>query len=419
MPTTSPEPSLHPGGATPARLLHVFPTFVAAGLQQRAAQLMAAFGDRFRHAILSMDGDVGALGLLPDALDVEVLDLPRRAGALAGVRAARAVLTGVRPDLLLTYNWGSFDTVLAARSLGLAAHVHHEDGFNADEARRQKTRRVLARRIGLRGVFRTVVPSHNLVRIGREVWRLSAERLQLIPNGVHMDRFCPEGPTGETREAGETGETGETRETDPPGRGRAATRRRLGIPDDALLVGSVGHLRPVKNYARLIRACALLPAERFATPGVHLLFVGDGEQRAALEGLARTLPPPGGRVHFAGHQDDLTPFYRALDVFCLSSDSEQQPISLLEAMATGVAVAATDVGDIGACLPEEARAQLVRLDAADPVRELAAALERLLGDDGLRRRLAELGRRVVKERYSFSKMLQDYSELYEAALSAR
>lgn len=381
--------------SAPATLLHVFPTFVAAGLQQRAVQLMAAFGRRFRHTVVACDGRVDALALLPPGIDTRVVPPPAGSGPLGSVRAWRRLLAGERPDLLLTYNWGSFDAVLAGRSLGLAAHVHHEDGFNHDEAVRQKTRRVLARRFGLRRAYRIVVPSHNLVRIALEVWRLPPERVQLVSNGVHTDRFRPEDPGR-------------------PERGGPALREGLGIPADALVVGSVGHLRPVKNYPRLVEACAALPAQRYAARGVHLVLVGDGEERADLERLAGLHPPPGGRVHFLGHRDDLPPLYRAMDVFALSSDSEQQPVSLLEAMACGVPVVATDVGDIRAVLPPEAGGQVVPL--AQGVPGLARALDALLGDPERRRALGELGLERARSDYSFAAMLAAYGALYEAAI---
>ena len=112
----------------------------------------------------------------------------------------------------------------------------------------------------------------------------------------------------------------------------------------------------MKNFARLLEACA-------AAPDVHVLVVGDGEDRPALERRAAA-PDLAGRVHFAGYQADPAPFYRAMDLFALSSDSEQMPLCLVEAMASGLPVAATDVGDVRAMLPAEQAPFLVPIDGA-------------------------------------------------------
>ena len=99
-----------------------------------------------------------------------------------------------RPDLLCTYNWGSFDAVAAAASLGMSSHLHHEDGFNSDEARRRRRRRNWARRALLGRCSRVIVPSRVLATVAREEWRLRPEHVALVPNGVRVERFRPDGP---------------------------------------------------------------------------------------------------------------------------------------------------------------------------------------------------------------------------------
>ena len=84
-------------------------------------------------------------------------------------------------DLVLSYNWGAFDAVMARRLLGGPPLVHHEDGFNEDEAEKLKTKRNLYRRLGLSGAHRLVVPSERLERIalepgGRRPARVDAHR---------------------------------------------------------------------------------------------------------------------------------------------------------------------------------------------------------------------------------------------------
>lgn len=381
-------------------LLHVFPTFVPAGAQVRTVQLMNALGAEFRHRVVGLDGRHDALDLIEEGVEVQPLELPPLpSGPLSGLRRARRALAGLRPDALLTYNWGSFDWALAgARSgsgPGHAHHLHHEDGFNADEAGGQKSRRVLARRLGL-ARSRLIIPSHQLEEIARTAWKLP--RALLVPNGVHLDRFARRPELG------------------------AALREELGIPPTALVVGAVGHLRPVKNFPRLLRAVARLP-RALEQPGVHLLVLGDGEERERLGALAAEHLPPGGRVHLAGHRSDLRPAYAAMDVLAISSDSEQLPVSLLEAMACEVAVAGTDVGDVGRVLPEGAAAGLVPLGqpgGEDGVVDgLAASLAELLESPERRSRAAAEGLERVRERYSFAAMLETYRAEYTRAVKGQ
>jgi len=379
--------------AHPPHLLHVFPSFEAAGAQQRTVRMMRAFGDRYRHTVLALDGCLDAMDLVPAELGVRALAVPPRVrGPLGGMRAARGVLREEAPDLLLTYNWGSFDFVLAVRSFAGVRHVHHEDGFNVDEASQLKLRRIWARRHGLRTADRVIVVSNVLNKIARERWRVPEEQLVLIPNGVAMDRFRPALDSV----------------------GRARIRAEFGFSEKDLVVGTVGHLRPVKNFARLIEAVhRLSPAQ--AHP-VHLLLIGDGAQRADLERAAADRPPPGGRVHFAGYRDDLPDIYAAMDVFALSSDSEQHPVSLLEAMACGRPAAATDVGDVRRVLPPDQGELLVPLFAADCAGDLGAVIGALLANPARRETLGQANRARALDVYSFDKMLAAYQGVYQTAL---
>lgn len=355
-------------------------------------QLIGALGGEFRHSIVSMDGRTGAAERLPPGAAARLLEAPPRAGTLRTVPRLLALLRRERPDLVLTYGWGAFDMVLASRSPRAPRVVHHEEGFSGPESQFDR-RRMLARRLILPGIFRLVVPSRGLMEFAVRAWKVPAERLCLIPNGVDANHF---------RLAADG----------------LATRRELGLPEDALVVGTVSRLRPVKNLPRLLAAMAELTAR---LPEAHLLIVGDGPEREAVEARAAALPELAGRVCFAGEQSDLPRFYRAMDVFALPSNSEQMPVSLLEAMACGVPAVATDVGDVREVLPAEQRAFVVALDAEEKttVGQLAQRLETLLRDRGLRQRLGLANRQRVERRYTFEAMRRTYRDLYWQGIGGR
>ena len=366
-------------------LLHVLPTFVPAGLEMRTVNLIAGFRNEFRHSILVLDGRTDAAERLPEGAPVRLLPSFPKAGTFSTASRLRDLLRAESPDLVLTYNWGAFDMLLAARSLGFRRVVHHEDGFNADEAQTFKRRRVLARRAVLRGVHRLIVPSDRLLGIATHLWKVPVDRITLIRNGVGLDLYGPRD-------------------------GNPELRRELGIPENAPVAGAVGHLRAEKRFDRLLDACAALP-------DVHVLIVGEGETRPALEERAAR-PDLAGRVHLAGYRSDPPRFYRAMDVFAITSDTEQMPVCLLEAMATGLPVVSTDVGDIRGVLPSEQNAYLVPLAEDDPAAALGRHLGALLRDPEGRQRLAQANRRRVEERFTFERMLDAYRQVYHSALCA-
>lgn len=363
-------------------LLHVFSNFVPTGPELRTVELIHAFGRDLRHSIVSMDGRTTASDRLPPEAGVRLLASPPKAGSLATARRLRRLCLEERPDLVLTYNWGSFDMLLAARSVGFGRVIHHEEGFNPDETERFKSRRVWARRLVLPGAAAVVVPSERLRSVAVDVWRLRPERVKLLANGIRLDRYAPGADPG--------------------------LRARLGIPERALVVGTVGSLRAVKNQARLLDAIAK------TGEGVHLLLVGDGEERPALEARA-AMPDLAGRVCFAGYQEAPAAFYRAMDVFALSSDSEQMPVALLEAMASGLPAVSTDVGDVRSMLPPDQSPFLVAPDASAAA-GLADRIAGLASSPDLRRRLGALNRKRAEERYSFDAMCARYRDLYESVL---
>lgn len=373
-------------------LLHVLPTFVPAGIEMRTVNLIAGFGGDFRHSILSMDGQTDAMDRLPAGAPVRLLPTPEKAGSLRTAARLRQILREEKPDLLLTYNWGAFDALLAARSLGFRRVVHHEDGFNAEEAHSFKRRRILARRALLPWVPRLIVPSARLRDIATRLWKMPTDRVRLVRNGIRLDVFVPgEAPDPELR-------------------------RELGIPQDVLVVGAVGGLRPVKNFVRLLDACAAAGPDRSPERPLHILIVGEGEERPLLEERAAR-PDLQGRVHLAGYRSDVHRLYRAMDLFAITSDTEQMPVCLLEAMASGLPVVSTDVGDVKTVLPAEQERWLVGLrEETATVSTLAARISELARDLQVRRRLGALNRRRVEERYSFEGMLSAYREIYHEVL---
>lgn len=370
---------------TRARILHCHSTFALGGKEARAVRLMNAFGDFADHVVLSA---------VPDALSArEAIDPAIRAEfpgdaapALHGrpglVRYRRLAAYMRQFDLVLTYNWGAMDAVGARRLFPRACPnlVHHEDGFNADETMGLNWKRNAFRRLMLPAAARLVVPSLTLERIALAVWRQPSDRVTRISNGIDTKAYArppePGSIPGLTRDPGD------------------------------MVIGTLAGLRAVKNLPRLVRAVAPL-GDR-----VRLVIVGDGPERDAIRREAERLDM-GDRVLLPGFIAGPHRYLGHFDIFALSSDSEQFPISLVEAMAAGLPVAATDVGDVRTIVSEGNRPFIVQpADEAD----LSGALRKLRDDPALRRTLGKSNRALARSAYDESSMIRAYAALYEAEM---
>ena len=174
-------------------------------------------------------------------------------------------------------------------------------------------------------------------------------------------------------------------------------------------MGTAAPLRAEKNLGRLIKAFAGLPSHLSA----NLLVIGDGPQRALLERLA-SAHGAAERVHFVGHTDAVEGYLAHLDVFAMSSDTEQMPSSLLQAMAASLPVIATDVGDVKWILSEDNAPFVV---AKHDEAAFAAGLAALLGDPALRARLARANQARVRAEFPEERMFQAYGKIFDELLS--
>jgi len=383
----SPAPAGVSREAARPRLLHVFPSYGHGGVPIRIATILNHFGDRYRHAIFALDGNMAAASRLDPALGVRLADPGiDKTRPLASLFRIHRLLAGEGPDLLLTYNWGAVEWALVNRLTGIARHIHLESGFGPEEADGLLPRRTRLRRIALARARCLIVPSFTLVDIARTAWRIAPGRIRHIPNGVDCALFG--GPGDAAAAPGFTPRPGE------------------------LVVGTMAPLRAEKNLQRLIRGFTAV-APRF--PAARLLIAGDGVERAGLERAASDCGIAG-RTVFAGHVEQPHKVYPLMDVFAITSDTEQMPNTLIQAMAAGLPVAGVDVGDIKAILPPANRPLVVaKTDDAG----FAEALARLLADAELRAGLAAANRRHVLAEYSQERMFAAYGAVFDAVLADR
>ena len=368
------------------RFLHLHSSFQPGGKELRAAKLINAFGHGFEHTIVSAEpAALGAAAAIDPGIQVNYpADFPQLAGSPLPGRLQRLARALEGYDLVLTYNWGAMDAVMAhtlfGQSLGLPPLVHHEDGFNQDEAVRLKSGRNWYRRIALGRAAALVVPSQRLEAIALKVWHQPRWRVQRIANGIDTAAY--------SRKAR-----------------RDALPRLIKRPGE-LWLGTLAGLRPVKNLPRLVRAFASLPEPW------QLVILGEGPEREAIRAEAMR-QDVAHRVHLPGFAANPASAIALFDLFALSSDSEQFPISLVEAMAAGLAVAAPGVGDVAAMV---AAANVPFISPVGDDGALAAVLKRLAGDKALRQSIGAANRIRVRADYDDKAMIAAYRAVYFGAI---
>ncbi|GHH11787.1 glycosyl transferase family 1 [Sphingomonas glacialis] len=369
----------------PVNILHLHSTFSLGGKEARAVRLVNAFGDRARHTIVSsMDGQYSARDAIAKGIDYEIAQNPPPLTGSPSVKRYEAIAAYMRRfDLVLTYNWGAIDGAMARRvsSNGVPPLVHHEDGFNADEAKGLKAERNIYRRFALTKAAALVVPSETLETIALKTWKQPRERVHRIANGIATARYAippkPNAIPGFKRKPGE------------------------------LVIGTLAGLREVKNLPLLVRAFGGMSSR------ARLIIVGEGPERQAIldaaerMGVAEQLVMPG----FLPNPHEYIGLF---DIMALSSKSEQFPICVLEGMAAGLPIVSTPVGDVLKMVAPENSSFIERRDQEVLIRDALESLAQATPEG--RKGLGELNRRKAVAEYDEATMIARYAQLYGSVI---
>jgi L-malate glycosyltransferase len=365
-----------------------------AGAEVLAADLARRLRDRYTFVFLCLD-EVGPLGEALRGEGFEVIDLKRRPGVDWSV--ARRIHAAVRRHgvtLLHPHQYTPFFYAAASRGpIGLLRGrpkvLFTEHGRHFPDYRRPK--RVVANKLLLRRGDRVTAVGHFSKQALVDNEGIWADRIEVIHNGIDIDKFKPVSASPEAAEA------------------RAAVRRELGLGDEQPVVLQVARFHPVKDHATSVKAFGEVVKSN--TQAV-LLLVGDGEKRAEAQALADKLGLAD-RVRFLGVRSDIPRLMAAADVFVLSSLSEAISVTLLEAMGAALPIAATDVGGNGEVV---VHGQTGLLSPRGDAVALGANIVTLLADADLRRRLGDAGRRRLVEQFDERRMHERYARVYEEML---
>ena len=367
----------------PRRLnvMHVVDLLALAGMEYGVIKLVNRLDRKlFRPTICCQQYQVENTVPLVDP-DVRIFSLNRPEGrSLKLILKLARLLRREKVDIVHSHNWATLIyTVVAAKLARTPVVIHGEHGFETNHGMVDHAR--FSRWLAMCTTHVTTV-SETLCHDLQARWMLPPERISAVPNGVDLDRF------GSASNA-----------TD--------LRNELGIGAEDMVVMTIGGLRPVKDHATLIRGFAKanrrLPSSRLVIVGMDWRSL-----RAEMESLAAQLGI-GEKVMFTDVRTDIPALLRTCDVYVNTSLFEGLSNTILEAMASGKPVIATDVGGNPELVQDDMTGFLIR---AGDDSQLAGRLETILSDKLLRQRMGASGRRVTEERFSVARMVEDYSNMY-------
>jgi glycosyltransferase involved in cell wall biosynthesis len=362
------------------KVLHIVPMLSPGGAERVVVHIVTKLNrHRYEAVVVSLSGRLECdLDRLLEQAGVEVQYLGKPLGFDYRMysRLHRA-LRDCRPDVVHTHIQVlryALPSMLLLKQASLVHTVH-----NLAEREIEPRARWIHRYAFNHGV----VP----VAVAQEV-ALSLERLyginrcRVISNGIPTDSYAsPQTPRSEWRARG-------------------------GFRDSDVLFVCVARFSPQKNHAVLLKAFAQGPA---SDPNAHLILAGDGVLREQLQEQAKNLGLVR-QIHFLGLRTDIPDVLGAMDVFALSSDWEGNPLSVMEAMASGLPIVSTAVGGVPNLLEDGKEGFIV---PPGDVEGLAKSMAFLLRTPQARQSLGMAAARRARKNFDVSTMVQAYEDLYE------
>lgn len=357
------------------RIAFVVHSMRSGGIERSVARIILGLDrELFQPIVICLDRTGPADAWLPS--DVPVVEIKKRPGNdISAIGRLSRVLKKHQIGLVQSHNWGTLlETAVARKLAGVTKHIHAERGTVLGTINKKGIKhwiRGLAMRSALWSVDKTMSNALAVAERVESACGYRAGRITIIPNGVPS-------PT-------------------KPGRQTEGQqiRKSLGIGKESILVGTVGRLHRVKGFDVLIEAFEIAGN---ACADIHLVIVGDGDQKEALNQIAKDRGISN-RIHLVGHQQSVSNWMSAMDIYVNSSRSEGMSQSIVEAMAVGLPIIATDAGDARRMIAREKETCGVICPINDS-KAIAAAIEEFSASESLRDDLSKVAIRVHKNHYS-------------------
>jgi len=379
--------------APPPLIVHVVFRFGIGGLENGIVNLINRMPPhRWRHAVVALTESSAEYAQRIDRADVRCIGLGKKDGHLVrDYPRLYRLFKELDPAIVHTRNLAALEAVVPAWAAGVPVRIHGEHGWDMQDPAGKRRRYRHVRQLYRPFVSRYVALSRHLEDYLEQQVGISSDSVAQIYNGVETERFRP------SRE------------------GRSAIPGCPFEDPDLWLAGTVGRMEAIKDPLNLaqafVRVRVIDPA---AARHLRLVLVGDGALRADVRQVFERAGVAD-HVWFAGERDDVPDIMRGLDCFVLPSLAEGVSNTILEAMATGLPVVATQVGGNAELIESGMTGTLVAPANSDA---LARAMLGYCNDRSTARRHAKAAHRVVEARFSLTRMVADYVNVYERALAA-
>lgn len=371
-------------------VMHVVYRFDVGGLENGIVNIINRLPvSEFRHSVVALTHCSERFSRRITRDDVSYVSLEKPPGQ--GWRVYRRIwglFREARPAIVHSRNIAALEMQLPAACAGVPVRVHGEHGWDVTDPRGDSRKYRLVRRAFSPFVTHYVALSRQLRQYLTESVGIAEDRVVCIPNGVDEQKFAP--VAGHSRPA--EGVTGR------------------------VVVGTVGRLGAIKGHCGFVDAVGELVGEGgIPRHLVRVRIVGDGPSRSDVERRIASLGLDD-VFELPGESNDVSEVMRELDIFVLPSLAEGISNTVLEAMASGLPVIATDVGGNRELIDEGRTGEVV---PPDNPHALAEAMARYIRSPTLRQSHGEQGRMRIEREFGLTRMIEAYRSLYERALAER
>jgi glycosyltransferase involved in cell wall biosynthesis len=365
------------------RILHVITRLPVGGAEKVLIDIVRNLDPARYESVVCCIQDRGELAAEIEKMQVPLVCLHRMQSKRFDFRAVIALKSLIRKERIGLVHSHLYHANLYGRLAALLAGVPAIATVHNTYTRTKLHRRLL--NYGLsRASARVIAVSEEIRSDLLRYDGIDARKVTLIPNGIDVRRL-------------------------DTSIGRDEARKRLGISDDAIVVGCVGRLEEQKGHRFLLEAVALLRRDGTFAPRLLIIVVGDGRLRKELEerAIALGVAP---WTSFLGMRQDIAEILKALDIYVMPSLWEGLSIAMLEAMAAALPLVVTDVGGVSQVAADCHCVVKVPPGDAPALRE---ALRLLIEDPDRRSALAASARRRVLAKFSNEAMMRELTRVYE------
>lgn len=372
------------------KILHVVGSLQIGGLENILINIINNTNPEiFEHSICCINRS----GPMARRIEKHIIIHEMKKGGKADYLLPIKILDVIRkdnPDIVHTRNWSAIDGIIAAALSRNRKIIHDEHGRDCGDPKGLNIKKKIIRNVLDRYVDRYVVVSDELRDWLNTFIGIQNRKIVRIQNSVDTRIFSP-----------------------PVDKGREKIA--VGLPANSCIVGYVGRLDPVKNLEMLMKSFLRVIMDAHSDKQILLVITGSGAEEEKLKKTTHEWNLDG-KVFFLGESSNVNEYMRAMDIFAISSIAEGIPLTLLEAMASGLPVVATRVGGIGEVVQDKESGYLV--DSGDD-RGFAEKLEKYISDESLRECHGRKGRELVVKLYSLDNMIRQYENLYLEVMGER